>query len=188
MIMFLENTLQYALEWGDCWHATLGEIAKWWREKQGFSFSIRSLTSDRWQIRTQCSERATVMATGAHQRIKHGLDDHGEILPTDGYVITSPVKPMICIAPDASKEVEQFLRTEGFAFERSIHPKHYSLQIREAGPMNSETKMRLLSTIMANPYPCLRFWRWPYGLRFCFAVSGDIDGVDFWDFLERFYG
>ena len=44
------------------WVASIGEVAKWWRERSRFRMHITARGENRWQVEAICTPRATLLA------------------------------------------------------------------------------------------------------------------------------
>ncbi len=181
----LKRILQLSGRWGDVWMTSLKEIAKWWQEKEGFRLIVKKGKNNRYQIIPECTDRATLIMENAGSNRHH---NETIVLKKEAYEIQSQRKPIIGIDPDTSSDVIELLRREGYPYEISIAHQNYSHFIKQKGKLNPTKKNQLLQSIHNNPFPLIRFWRWPNQFRFGFTITGDIDGVNLWDYGERFYG
>ena len=98
------------------------------------------------------------------------------------------MKPVIGADPEVSPATIHTLRQEGYIVEKGPNNEHYSYYISKTEHCESSDKKELIQKIKNNPNTLLSIHRWPEGTRCCLAVTGDIDGLDIWDFLKRFYG
>ena len=181
----LKRILQLAGRWGDVWITSLKEIAKWWQEKEDFRLVVKRGMNNRYHIIPECTDRATLIVENAGSNHHH---NETIVLKKEKCEIESQRKPIIGIDPDASSDVIDILRREGYPYEISIAHQDYSHFIKQKGKLNPIKKKSLLQSIHDNPFPLIRFWRWPNQFRYSFAITGDIDGVNLWDYGERFYG
>ena len=97
-------------------------------------------------------------------------------------------KPVIGVSVDASEGLMNTLQQEGFVWERCLKPDQVSCYIDYNGIIDSQVKQRLMQAILDCGEPILQFSRWPNGAACAVSITGDIDGVDFWDFWRRFHG
>ena len=89
---------------------------------------------------------------------------------------------------EAPESLARYLQNEGFVWERCTSPDQVSCYIDYNGSLDEQGKARLLQAIYDCGKPILQFSRWPDGAAYALSVTGDIDGVDLWDFWRRFYG
>ena len=172
----------------DIWCTPLGEIAKWWKERAGFRFQIKSVSKRRYHVESNASTRATILIKNSLFNTDQKIDNY-TIISGNHWEISSPVKPVIGIDPNSNKQVIKFFEGEGFPCEIISDPNHaYAFTVNHPGKLTYEDKRNFLVSIDNCTNPLLRFWRWPNSYKACFAVTGDIDSVNIWDFFTRFYG
>ncbi len=181
----LRGILKYITKERDVWIASLGEIAQWWKERSAFQIKIKKLNNNRYQIVVDCAERAGILINNGTSNDFN--QNSKEILRKGNWEIESPKKPIIGVDPDTDLEIFNLLKREGYPFEISTKRHEYNLFIKHTGKFDLEDENQLLQLI-DHQYPLINFWRWPNGYRYGFAITGDIDGVDLWDYGERFYG
>lgn len=185
----LENTLRLATEKGDVWTPNMREIACWWKEKERFYFNVEQVSGNRYKITAHCTDRATVLVkNGSAMDLSKKFFNSAFVINSREWEMESPVKPVIGIHPDTTVEVINFIRAEGFCYERSKRSDNYSVFINYREDFGESEKKQMVEFIEKTRYPLIRFWRWPGNAQFSFTVTGDIDGMDVWDFGERFYG
>jgi len=185
----LEKTLMLAKDGGDVWTAPLGEIARWWREKEKFDCKVERISGNRYRITAKCSDRATVLLkNGLMKNQGETFWDSSVVVEKREWEMESPVRPLIGVSPDASTEVTRFLKTEGFAHEIAKDGRSCSFFLDHKGSLEENERRQILESIERTRFPLIRFWRWPNKARYSLAVTGDIDGIDLWDFWRRFYG
>lgn len=178
----LRRILKLITEQSDAWIASLGEIAQWWQERNSFQLRMTRLNSNRYQIHVDCTERATIL-------MNHGaFNDSDKMRNARNLEIESRKKPIIGIDPDTTYNVFELLKREGYPYEVSTRRHDYNYFLKHVGEFNLNDEKQLLQSIDHHQYPLINFWRWPDEHRYAFALTGDIDGVDLWDYGERLYG
>ena len=185
----LESTLRLAREGKDVWAASLGEIARWWREREDFGFEIEKISDGRYRVVARCTDRATILLKkGLTRGSGSGLWGSAVTVDARTFEVESPVKPVIGVDPETPTAVVRFLKEEGFAHTVAEKEGNCSFFLRHRGFFGENEKRRILESVEEIRFPLVRFWRWPEGARYSLAVTGDIDGVDLLDFWGRFYG
>jgi len=185
----LENVIQTVKSYGDVWIAPLGQIARWWKEKYGFSFKLEEVSRCHYKVYAKCSDRATPLMLDRASLLNEGDPfKYARVMQKRSWVIESPTIPVIGLKPSTSPEILALLNQEGFAFEITDHPETCSACLKYPRVPKEEGKERMYEMLETTDNPLIRFWRWPNAARCCLAISGDIDGVDLRDIWERFYG
>ncbi len=185
----LERVVRSAREGGDVWIAPLGEIARWWKEKESFDLDIKKISRHRFGIHIHASDRATVLLQNANGlRTGRRYIGKGSVIAEKYWELESPVRPVLGVAANTPLEVIQYLKEEGFIIEFSEDPNDCSYFLNFTGRLGGKEKRQILQNIEKSKFPLIRFWRWPHNSNCCLAVSGDIDNVTIWDFMERFHG
>ena len=158
------------------WMASLDAMADWWRHRFDFQMTW-SHEEAGWALKLDALPEA---------RLEIWRGD-GAWVSWHGDSIDSMVKPVVGLNPNHGADWETLLKNEGLPFERVLVGDSVSLRIPEAlnQPPTRAEFLRLLSQVNG---PLVRYARWPLGRPAALAVSGDIDGVDLWDFWERFRG
>lgn len=173
---------------GDVWFASLGEIADWWRERAGFSFELNQTAHHRYHVRVRCTDRAAVYVLNPSWPASSAGVGKVALMESRIWDMDSGTKPVIGVSMQASPEMTSFLGSEGFVWEKAPFAGRTSATVNSAGIPNDREKRMILSDIEKCGKPVIRIGRWPYQKRYALAVSGDIDGVDLWDFWRRFHG
>lgn len=185
----LETLLGLARNQGDVWIASLGEITQWWKEKEKFSFNIEKVRPHRYRVITNSSDRATVLIQkDVKSDIKKQIPGFGVFVEEKCWEMESPVKPVIGVAPDMTRDTIGFLQEEGFAYEIMEDSNKCGYYLKHQNAFGEKEIKRILNDIRNSRFPLLRYWRWPNRCRYSLAVTGDIDNVTISDFLERFHG
>jgi len=178
----VEQIVKTALSYGDIWMVPLGEIAAWWQERENLTFSITKLKKNRVRIVTSCSDRFNIQLAGKN---------HHQLMPqkeNQKWEVNCTLRPVIGLSSNPSMELTRFLKQEGFFYEIGQNPKKVAYFIPEIKELELSQKNRILNDIHQCPHPIVQYSRWPKGYRGCMAITGDIDGLDIWDILERYHG
>ncbi len=184
----LEHLILNAKKTETIWIASLGEIAEWWQKKSEFSCDIINKKPNIWEIQSHINEGGILLGMNIPDTgIKDYFWRNWKVLPNT-YQIKHHLKPVIGLPTDAPETLKTFLADEGFIFELTQNPDNYSIYLDDIDPVNEMKKPKILMQIEKSERPLIRFWRWPWPYVSCFAVTGDIDGVDLWDYWSRFYG
>jgi len=182
----LRSLLLKANGLGNVWTASLGEIAEWWREKNSLRFEFRNLSSRETEIICGGSTRAEIVLNdgkpGAHSSLRSMASG------PDGakrWRVTGRIKPWIGISPefqDSGESVREMTR-QGFLVQKSASDRGFTRYI-STEPGSASAALRFLRQF---PERLLRVAVWPRGNRSALSVTGDIDGLDVWDFWSRFH-
>lgn len=189
---FFKAPLTYLLENarknGKIWIASLGEIAEWWRKKSEFHCQVVKKKQNVWQIRTENSQGGILLGMNIPDVERRDIFWRSwQVLP-DVCLIRHPRKPVIGLPLDAPDALKIFLADEGYIFELTENPNNYAVYLDDFQTVNETVKPKVLTQIENSKKPMIRFWRWPRHYVSCFSVTGDIDGVDIWDYWSRLYG
>ena len=185
----VERLIHQAAEDGDVWFTSLGELTDWWRERKDFRFDIDKVSRNRFRIRAECSDRATVLWNNGHEISgSNFLYSNAFAINDRVWEMNSPAKPVIGIGSNTPADVVGFIENEGYACEVTEKPEECNCFFDCSEYRGRETEKDLIRRIENSKYPLVRFWRWPYKARYALSVTGDIDGVDLRDFWERFHG
>lgn len=181
----LQRLLAKMRELGNVWTASLGEIAEWWRERDRIRLEFTSLPTDGTEIRCLGSVRAGLSLNGG----RPDRDVEFKALrsdPRDGlrWKVSGRIKPWIGVSPKIpeSDESIRFMIRHGFIFERNLTGSGFAGAV-STEPGSAAAAIRILKQ---HPERFLRLDAWPGGKRCAVSVTGDIDGLDIWDFWSRF--
>jgi len=179
----LQSVIIKAKQYGDCWIASLGEICKWWIEKDQFQATLSQIKEGEFNIQFTCSDRGQPMLRQTDP------DGNNIWLHCEKQLkIKSEKKPIVGIPQSCPENLKKFLADEQIIFEITKCSKSTNLYINWQGPFLDIQKRTLLKKIQNCKYPLIRFSRWPKPYTFCLAITGDIDGIDLWDYWSRFHG
>ncbi len=190
-ISFCEGALAHILQQArelnpPVWVATLGDIANWWKEKDGFSLGLSPEGGGRYRVKANCSPEATLLVKNCRVSgpVTEWSDGYQSIGARD-FVIESPKRPVIGVGLDSSPEAVSFLKSEGFIVERSDQPDNCATYLTDLADFQITDEKPLAETIERSSAPRLRYWRWPNQARSALSVTGDIDAITLTDFVLR---
>lgn len=170
------------------WITTLGEIAEWWRERTGFTFQMDQHGTEEWQIKANCTERATVLLRNcrANKPTSEWAGGYQSIDARD-FVLQTTERPSIGVAPNSSPDAIAFLRGEGFPVEVSDRGENYGIYFDNLTHFSESDEKPVCEAIQESKSPLIRYWRWPGNARSSMAVTGDIDSITLVDFVMRVF-
>jgi peptidoglycan/xylan/chitin deacetylase (PgdA/CDA1 family) len=178
----LLRLLRHARGLGNVWTASLGEIAEWWKERSLLRFEFRNLSRHETEISCHGSSRAGLYFRSP-MPVEMRAITTGSRAPLR-WRVAGRVRPWVGISldvPDSGETVHE-LKRQGVIYQRSASDIGFACYISsEAGSVGA-TK-RILGQFTEKT---LRLGAWPGGNRCAFSVTGDIDGLDIWDFWSRF--
>jgi peptidoglycan/xylan/chitin deacetylase (PgdA/CDA1 family) len=184
----LQNLLEVISGQDGAWSVTMGELAEWWKERNNFSFSVVEKSCECFIVKALCTKRATVLYKPEGVRVECIDPAEAEVMEQMTWEVAGKCRPVIGVSRRSSPELVRFLKEEGFCCEITGQQDKCSVFFDHQGIMDYEDKKRILKSIYQTVHPVIRFWRWPEQKRFVLAITGDIDGVNIWDFWRRFYG
>jgi len=169
------------------WIATLGEIAEWWRERNGFGLQVDAVGNGRYRVLADCSERATLLLKNCRAEVPavEYWSDGYQSITAKGFMVRSSRRPVIGVARDSSPDATDFLRSEGFVVERSDQPENYGIYLSDLQSFRVTDEKPLSEKIEHSKAPLLRYWRWPHQAKSALVVTGDVDAITLFDFGLR---
>ena len=182
----LLKLLKTAVRMGQVWIASLGEVAEWWRERSGLRIEFKSVSTHQTEILCHGSMRAGLSfgrnppAGDAVLRIEPSVA-RGPLR----WSVKGRQRPWIGVSPqvpDSASEIRLLIQ-HGFLFERSPTAGTFAIYMTPQNRSSFSTTDRL----KRYPHPLLRVDNWPGGNQCALSLTGDIDGLDIWDFGNRFY-
>jgi len=168
------------------WIATLGEIADWWQERQGFRCQYAQGETGYHTIRLLASGRATLLVKGVPPQsvTAEPWADGWWQVKGQAVTLSDETRPVIGVPKGAPEELAAFVQEEGFISE--VGRRHgQALYLERFDNFQEQDKRRVLALLDACPGPLVRIGRWPHGARSALAITGDIDAVTWWDFVWR---
>jgi len=172
------------------WVTSMKEVAEWWKEKSQFQFTLEATPGRGYRVRCECTDRATILCRNFPGEASKTpfYQDYSIIEDREFFIESKNVKPCIGVHPRCSEKLCEFLADEGFCYEISDKNSKYSLFLNEYEDFAPENEMDLLSRIIENNNPIIRYWRWPAGMRSAFLTTHDLDSVTMTDFVLRLLG
>lgn len=166
------------------WTTQLRDISDWVRELRGIVLALDQLDENRFRVRVEGSERATVLIKNADVGTAgKGLMDGYRLVSKSEFELCSSTRPVIGVAPSVPYQTVKQLRDEGFMVEVSTTPGTYSIYLNDTHGIQNDS---LITAIEESGKPVIRLWRWPYGARSALSCTGDIDSITLIDFARRF--
>ncbi len=172
------------------WVTGMKQVAEWWKEKNQFEVSFRSVPRKGYLVRCKCTDRAVILCRnhcGEASQTSLYRDYH-TIEGREFFVESGNLKPCIGVCPQCSEMLLDFLKDEGFAWEVSEDSSRYSLFLEGYETFDRKDEKALLNRIEQSTNPIVRYWRWPRGTRSVFVTSHDLDCLTLTDFLLRSLG
>lgn len=175
----LRSVILLARSMNGCWIASLGQIAQWWRERETFTCEWTSPKQGEYEVKFVSTDRGQPLV----------LDPERKHWAPCGNTprIRSSRKPVLGVSPSSPDKLKKFLADEGVIFEITEDTKSNGMYIDRRGSFKERDKRNLSEQIQQSRFPLIRYGRWPKPFTFCFAVTGDIDGMDLWDYWSRFH-
>jgi peptidoglycan/xylan/chitin deacetylase (PgdA/CDA1 family) len=185
----LRNILQNArCQTPSVWIATLSEIAEWWKERSRFKFGLQQEGEGRWRVRADCTDRASVLARNCRVHLDEMEWASGyRLVKSREFVVDSPLRPAIGVAPGTAEEAVKLLRSEGYIVEPSEQREEYALYFDNLMHFSADDELSVARLAQDSDAPLVRFWRWPDGARSALTVTGDIDSITLIDFVMRIF-
>ena len=181
--------IQRVKEQNQAWIAPLRDIARWWRNREDFTFDIERIENGRYCIRAHCKERTTVLAKNLRGSFPGTrLWNKACTIPDRIWEMESPRKPIIGVHPDVPDHKMRLVKDDGFVFEYSSEADDYNVYINRLNVSGVDIIKYLHRKVTKTSYPLLRFWRWPDEAVYAMSITGDIDAVDLIDYWSRFHG
>jgi peptidoglycan/xylan/chitin deacetylase (PgdA/CDA1 family) len=170
------------------WITTLREITEWWQKKKSFSFDIAHQGNNKYRVRADCSERATILLKNctAGVPVDEWFDGYQNITARD-FILESPVRPVIGIGRYSCPAAVGFLQEEGYIVERNDQPDEYGIYLGNLERFDEADEKPLSRKIEGSSAPLLKYWRWPDRARSALSVTGDIDSMTLIDFVLRVF-
>lgn len=160
------------------WIATLDEIARWWEAKsQNRAQFVRS--GDHFDVDVQaCAGSVVIVREG-------GVD---RMLEPRTLKVDTTARPCVAVSPGSSRDAINALADLGYIVETGERSDGYAVHIGRVENASFATIDACRRVIDESRRPLVRFGVWPRGMKSAFAVTGDIDALTIWDFVQRFRG
>lgn len=161
------------------WIATLDQIAQWWEAKASNRAQfVRE--GDGFRVETNACAGTTVLlrsASGSERALSPGV-----------FLVESNARPCVGVAPGSSREALASLADLGYIVEVGERADGYAVHLGRVERSDHAAIEACRRVIDESRRPLVRFGTWPEGCRSAFAVTGDIDALTIWDFVQRFRG
>lgn len=180
------------------WIARLSEIAQWWKERSQFRVKFTAQGEHRWLVKTDCSERAVLLArhvtVEGRSTVTWAGSDERVSSPSDSFIVNAVQCPCIALSDRTAQAVEDYLHEQGYStvsIDAEDEAENYALYLdMPDGLGKTRTEQMhergaLVDRIERLEAPLLRFGCWPDGYAAALAVTGDIDSVTVQDFFLR---
>ena len=167
------------------WIARLDDITTWYHVLRGVNFAMRSIGDDRYFIKINTPERATILARSIeiYSDTQPWAAAYDQIF-TNEFTLRCDKRPLIGLSPGTSASLQSFLRSQGYLTELNTDSQAYPIYI-DRHSFNPEDEKSVLNEIERGQWPILRLSRWPEGARCGLAITGDLDAFTIWDFARR---
>jgi peptidoglycan/xylan/chitin deacetylase (PgdA/CDA1 family) len=163
---------------GGVWIATLDEIARWWEAKAGNRAQfIRDGQAFRAEI-TACEGTSVILRQNGKERI----------LEPGVLMVDSTARPCVGVSPGSSREAIAILADLGYIVETGERADGYAVHLGSVDTHDYGAIDACRRVIDESSRPLVRFATWPRGARSALSVTGDIDALTIWDFVQRFRG
>ena len=177
----IASVLDRAVQLQDVWIAPLGEIYQWWTGRMKTKYHISEKTGGEWVVQLNGPANLGLEVLGG------GRVTRGKISAGASLCVKTGKKPVVGIQPPITKEFIDFLTQEGYLFEEAGRHQEYAVKMN-GNQFNKTFPEQFSRMIESTREPVLKLRRWPYPYESVLSVTGDIDGVDIWDYWTRFYG
>jgi peptidoglycan/xylan/chitin deacetylase (PgdA/CDA1 family) len=160
------------------WIATLDEIAQWWEAKaRNRAQFVRD--GDAFRVDVEACPGATLVVR------EHGAERRVEAGPLR---IDAASRPCVGVAPGSSREAIAVLADIGYILEVGDRSDGYAVHLGRLETHDHAAIAACRRVIDESARPLVRFSTWPRGAHSALAVTGDIDALTIWDFVNRFRG
>jgi peptidoglycan/xylan/chitin deacetylase (PgdA/CDA1 family) len=159
------------------WIATLDEIARWWEAKaHNRAQFVRD--GDRFRVEVQaCPGSVLIVREGGNERM----------MEPRIFEVDSTARPCVSVAPGSSRDAINALADLGYIVETGERGDGYAVHLGRVENSGYATIDACRRVIDESKRPLVRFGVWPKGMS-PRSVTGDIDALTIWDFVQRFRG
>ncbi len=160
------------------WIATLDEIARWWEAKaRNRAQFVREGGSFRIEVEMAPETSLIVHRNGVERAVE-----------ASALVIDAPYRPCVGVSSGSSREAIAILNELGYIVEVGDRSEGYAVHLGLLDKSDYTTIDACRRVIRETTRTLARFSTWPRGWRSALAVTGDIDALTIWDFVQRFRG
>ncbi|HEU4364147.1 MAG TPA: polysaccharide deacetylase family protein [Candidatus Krumholzibacteria bacterium] len=160
------------------WIATLDEIAQWWEAKaRNRAQFVRE--RDSFRVNTDACPGTVLFLrqNGAERRLEAGT-----------LQVDSAYRPCVGVAPGSNRAAIAVLADLGYIVETGDRSDGYAVHLGLLEKQDYGAIQACRRVIDESSRPLLCFGTWPRGCRSALSVTGDIDALTIWDFVQRFRG
>jgi peptidoglycan/xylan/chitin deacetylase (PgdA/CDA1 family) len=160
------------------WIATLDEIAQWWEAKErNRAHFVRE--GDSFRVSAEaCPDSVLFVRQGAEERR----------VEAGALQIDSKYRPCVGVAPGSNREAIAILAELGYIVEVGERSDGYAVHLGLLEKNDYASIEACRRVIDESQRPLVRFGTWPRGCQSALSVTGDIDALTIWDFVQRFRG
>ncbi len=160
------------------WIATLDEIAQWWDAKsRNRAQFVREGDGFRAEISACPGTTTIVRANGTDRTMSNAV-----------FTVDSNARPCVGVSPGSSREALAILADLGHIVEVGERADGYAVHLGRVETHDFAAIEACRRVIDESKRPLVRFGVWPEGHQSAFSVTGDIDALTIWDFVQRFRG
>ncbi len=181
----LESLLQ-EIKKESVWVVSLDAVSRWWKERS--TTDVRVVPKTRDTTVTVSGSKRTNLFWGKDCLTCSDIDKGKGWKRTGAsrWSITGKTIPLIAVPNKFQEGWRSFLTNLGYLYELNKNGKTYAYRFPEKIECTSENRIKLKQELAQ--YSLLRIGLWPEGYKSAVSISGDIDSINTWDFLERFCG
>jgi hypothetical protein len=165
------------------WFAQLRDVARWWREREGFRVAV-SRTDSGLHIRIACSGRATVLVRDWAPDGWRPWDGRWGVLDERTVRIEDGTRPFVGVR-GLEPDTVAFLEEQGYVVDSSDEASSCTVLIESGVLAAPSNKVDLIAHIEASSGPLLKLGRWPDEAKSAFCLAGDLDALSLRDYLGR---
>jgi peptidoglycan/xylan/chitin deacetylase (PgdA/CDA1 family) len=166
------------------WIAQLREIAEWWKERSKFCMEIKE-KNNKYVVNVDCPEDATILVKNLETKLARDWYGGYKIMDANAFVVKSRFPPFIGVSPNVPESLVTFLEGEGFYVEESTAKNKFKIYFDFChNDFEEGAKLSMIRKIDGSDAPLVRIWRWPHGARSAISITGDIDAMSIWDYVN----
>jgi peptidoglycan/xylan/chitin deacetylase (PgdA/CDA1 family) len=160
------------------WIATLDEIAQWW-ETRARNRAQLVREGDTFRVNAEVCP-GTVLVVRAN-----GTEQHFEAASVQ---VDSTSRPCVGVSPGSNRDAIAILADLGYIVEVGERSDGYAVHLGLLEKTDFGAIDACRRVIDESRRPLVRFGIWPRGCKSALSVTGDIDALTIWDFVQRFRG
>lgn len=160
------------------WIATLDEIAQWWEMKaRNRAQFVREGERFRVEIEVCPGTTVTIRENGVERAAGPGP-----------IFVDSAFRPSVGVSAGSNRDAITVLNDLGYFVEVGDRSAGYSVHLGLVDSRDHSSIEACRRVLDEAKRPLVRFGTWPRGAKSALAVTGDIDALTIWDFVQRFRG